>query len=292
MKNFEQQRGQDRKHPSQMLKEMLDMQSRKTNTELEKEYGLNGLLKSDATIDPCAYSGLYSEDIIKADANLVRERELEFSSANNPDVQRFYRETHNANTPDEIVAKWRENKSKEKSGQMEMAITILLSEKLGKDFLVVRTAPYDDYKNGVDNLILDRFTGEVVGAFDEVHEGGNGQRTEEKKEKIKKIAKRGGSQIRYGLKLIDGKLTRANLENVPVFYLGLESGELMELVRGLGEGSSEKKDRIFKKLILSLETQRSELENSASSSVFRAKLTSFGKSLSRLTSTEKTKEAV
>jgi hypothetical protein len=168
---------------------------------------------------------------------------------------------------------------------MEMAVTALLSKMLGKNFLVVRTAAYDDYKNGVDNVILDRITGEVVGAFDEVHEGGDGRRTEEKKLKIEKIAKRGGAKIRYGLTMSEGKIKRASLENVPLFYLGLESAELVELVAGLGENDQAKMEKIFQKLLSSLVTQHGELTRSASPAL-QERLASFGQSLSRLTGGE------
>lgn len=290
MGNFEQRAGREKQqHPAVMLKNILGSQSEQTNKAVESKYSLGVLLKRDAALDPEGYAELYGKEAIKADANFVRERELEFSGANIPNVQAFYRSEHGAKTEDEVITKWRENKSREKNGQMEMAITALLSQKLGKDFIVVRTAPYDDYKNGVDNLILDCVTGEIVGAFDEVHEGGDGRRTEEKKSKIQKVAKKGGAEIRYGLKLVDGKLTRASLKGVPVFYLGLESTELVELVKGLGENNAQKTNEIFEKLLASLAIQHTELKKSASTPDFNKRLESFGQSLSRLTNTIESK---
>jgi len=291
MKNFsEQRRGQE--NPAGMLKDILSRQSRQTNEMVEKEYGLKDLLSRDATLGTAGYTELYGEEAVKADTDFVRKCELDFSSANNPNVQAFYLEKYGSKTEDEVIAKWRENKSREKNGQMEMAVTALLAQKLGKDFLVVRTAPYDDYKNGVDNLILDRMTGEVVGAFDEVHEGGDGQRTKEKETKIKKIDWQGGAQIRYGLKLVDGKLVRASLEGVPVFYLGLKSSELMELEQGLGEGDSKKTEKIFRILLASLATQHALLEKSVNASALRARLVSFGQTLSRLNAGESKNENI
>ena len=292
MKIFEQRMGREnKKHPAVMLKDVLCEQSRHINKVTEEKYHLGSLLKPNATLDPEGYGELHGRELIKIDADFVRERELDFSGAKIPNVQAFYKSEYGAQTEDEIIVKWRENKSREKNGQMEMAITVLLSQKLGKDFLVVRTAPYDDYKNGVDNLILDCVTGEIVGAFDGVHEGGDGRRTEEKKSKIQKIAKRGGVEIRYGLKLVDGKLVRASLKGVPVFYLGLESSELMELVSGLNENDNKKTDKVFNELLASLATQRTELEKSASTQDFHKKLAFFGQSLSRLKDTIELKMA-
>ena len=127
-------------------------------------------------------------------------------------------------------------------------------------------------------------TGEVVGAFDEVHEGGDGSRMDKKKEKILKIAKRGGAEIRYGLKLENGKLARAGLTGIPVFYLGLDSAALTELIQGLATRDEKKMDQAFETLRASLDGQRAELEKNggAPGSEFRRRLASFGKSLARL----------
>jgi|GEM_PF-967477 len=279
-------------HPADMLKGILENQSRTVNEMLAQE-GLSGeLLNPDASINPEGYAELYGAETIETDRAFVREREIEFTSANNPNVQDFYRSEFGAQTEDEIIARWRENKSREKSGQMEMAITALLSQKLGADFLVVRTAARDDYhaESQVDNLILDRVTGDVVGAFDEVHEGGDGSRLKKKQEKIFKIAKRGGAEIRYGFKMENGKLARAGLTGVPVFYLGLDSTALGELIQGLGENNQEKTDVVFTMLLASLEEQRAELAESivpgkganAAPSEFARRLDSFGRSLARI----------
>jgi hypothetical protein len=271
-----------KKRPFEMLRSMLDSQSGRLNGILAQENFPGELLHRDATLNMDGYAELYDAALLKADKAFIREREIDFSSARNANVQKYYREEHGAQTEDEIIEKWHENKSHEKNTQMEMAITILLSQKLGEEFLVVRTSSYDDYKNGVDNLILDRITGEVIGAFDEVHEGGDGSRTETKKEKVQKIANNGGARIRYGIKLQDGKLVRVKLDGVPVFYLGLHTSALTELIKGLGENDQEKTDEIFRILLASLEEQCTELQKSTKPSPFRQKLSSFGQSLSRL----------
>ncbi len=291
MNDFERRMGQKRQHPAEMLKGVLASQSEGINTTVEKEHGLTELLKPDGALDPAGYSELYTEAELKQDAHVVRESEITFSALRHPNVLAAYKKD-GLEDEDEILAKWRQVRSEQKSAQMEMAVTALLSEMLGKDFLVVRTATYDDYINGVDNLILDRITGEVVGAFDEVHEGGDGSRTEEKKIKLQKIAKRGGAKIRYGLKFSNGELTRASLEGVPVFYLGLESSELMELIQGLKDNDPEKKEKIFQKLLTSLAAQHGELQKSVQNMVpLRGRLASFGKSLSRIMNTTQQQKA-
>ena len=265
-----------KKNPLQMLKIMLDRQSKEINEVMKNEYKLNGLLNPDASIDPSGYTEIYNEEEMKKHADYIHKRELDFTSANNPRVQDFFKRRFGINNPNEIIAKWKEEKSKEKNSLMEMAVTALLFEKLGDDFLVVRTATYDDYKNGADNLIIDRKTGEVVGAFDEVHDSGGGKYTEAKEKKIINIAKKGGTEINYGLKLVDGKFVRAELKSVPVFYLGLEESEFEKLKNGLVNNNTEMKDEIFDKLIESLSTQYRLLKQYGKTDEFRTNLNSLG----------------
>lgn len=275
------QRNERREHPSVLLKSMLREQAGLVNERVADTYQLENLLNPDGSLDPTGYTELYGEEAIIRDTQSVRVRELAFSNAQNPRVQEFYQTKHGARTEDAIIAQWKENKSNEKNGQMEMAVTLLLSEMLGRDFLIVRTAPTDDY-DGMDNLILDYVTGEVVGAFDEVHEGGDGKRTEFKKEKVQKIADRGGAKVRFGLKLENGQLKRAKLEGVPVFYLGLESAALEDLVTALREHDTEVMAEIFTKLIHSLESQQKELSKNVRSESFQAKLDTFAAMLERV----------
>ena len=274
-------------HPAEMLKNKLREQARTINHSVGEMFELDSLLCDDGSINPAEYGELFSEADLRHDAENAVRRELDFSNARNPATQSFYKKHHGANTVADLLRIWKENKSLEKNNQMEMAITLLLSKMLGSEFLVVRTAPIDDYDNGIDNIILDYTTGEVVGAFDEVHQSDNGERLAKKKEKIQKVANRGGAKVRYGLKLENGKLTRAELDGVPVFYLGLTSEELGGLVTALRDDDVIVMKRIFQTLIKSLKTQQDELSESALNERFQKKLKTFEGMLNRVSPASK-----
>jgi hypothetical protein len=262
---------ENKKHPSEMLKDMLRVQSEEINTKVRSERLSGDLLTEDASLDPAGYGDTYTAAELEADAEKVRKLEVEWAE--------FYRGQPGVNTEDDMIRKMKEGKNRQKSGQMEMAVTALLSQMLGEDFIVVRTAAYDDYFNGVDNLIVNRVTKEVVGAFDEVH---GSARAEEKKEKILRIAEKGGAQIRYGLGFKRKTIKREKLENIPVFYLGLEEEELAELVDGLEKNDMAKKDKIFRKLLASLQEQQQELKAKAKEIKLIVKLKSFGEALAEI----------
>jgi len=57
----------------------------------------------------------------------------------------------------ELQKKWSEEGGIKKEGeQFEIIKTIIFNKFLGNDFVVVRSSLYDDFKNGVDNIILDK----------------------------------------------------------------------------------------------------------------------------------------
>ncbi len=90
-------------------------------------------------------------------------------------------------------------------GVWEMLSTKILHQNLGKDFIVARTSEYDDARYKVDNIILDKKTGHVVCAFDEVATN-SGERFEDKKNKIlERNWQRGGTDLKYGISFEETK---------------------------------------------------------------------------------------
>ncbi|MFA5127987.1 MAG: hypothetical protein WC457_03225 [Patescibacteria group bacterium] len=260
---------------------MMQKISEHVNSEVSEQYGLADFLHADGSLNMDSYADdLYSAEDIADDNDRVRESELHFSRAGVPQVKEYYREKYGANTPDEIVERWRKEKIINKNGQMEMAVTGLLHKILKDDFLVVRASAFDDYNNGVDNIILNKRTGEAICAFDEVHEGGAGERTGEKIDKIKKVAKKGGARVRYGMKLEKGKLKRAEMTTLPVFYLGLKSIELENLLGKMDfdpdSAPTDVERVVFAKLTASLKEQKQILDGTDVSPAVRNKLETFG----------------
>lgn len=145
---------------------------------------------------------------------------------------------------------WREEgveKSKPPIGEeFELLKTAIFNKYLGKKFIVVRSSLYDDYKNGVDNVMIDKASGNVVCAFDEV-----GDESFFKKMKEGRIASKnfeeGGASIKYGIVLRDGRLTAERLENLPIFCLSLSAEAIEEGIQKM-EFSRDKKSPIEDKI--------------------------------------------
>lgn len=179
------------------------------------------------------------------------------------------------------VAQWREAKEKNPSTITEMTVTLLLHHLLGKRFIVARAAAYDDYKNHVDNVIIDKETGAVVCGFDEVlgHEGDDGG--EKKKDKINKILDHGGASLKYGATIEDGKIKTKELRNIPTFFLSLSKEELNALLVDLKNSNeiSAKEKEVALKMVNSLDDQYLDLANKNYHPELKANLLAFSDSL-------------
>ncbi|MEI6378350.1 MAG: hypothetical protein WCO55_01700 [Candidatus Falkowbacteria bacterium] len=239
--------------PKQQLEQMMAQISQETNRGL----GQSIINQRGAIMMATFQQGLggpYDAETAAHDTKHIANRKLEFSGAYNlpegPERQKH-------------VALWEKARSESNPELLEMAVTGLLYKELNEDFLVARGAVYDDFENGADNVIVNKHTGDVVCAFDEVHDTDDGEYSQMKNEKILATAMNGGANIKYGLTFDqDKKLVKTALQNIPVFYLSLQGAELDELLADLSTDShktSPTEHRFYEKLVNSLEEQRDTL---------------------------------
>jgi hypothetical protein len=273
--------------PPEKLNKLIKEISLTLNKEAYDKHGLNGLVDHEGQIKPQGYSKIYSKDELAYFQNEVHKRELEFSDAEHPNIQRYYKETYGIEGENNIISQWKKEKKENKNTQMELAVTALLHKILQDRYFVVRTSEYDDYHNGIDNLIVDKETGVVICAFDEVHEGGTGERTNDKQGKIEKIATKGGAKIMFGLNMANGKLQRTALENLPVFYLGLTTKELQDLIENMDSENidqlSEQEKTTYIKLISSVGEQMEVMQKKNLPTEVKNNLEKFQESFEALT---------
>jgi hypothetical protein len=154
---------------------------------------------------------------------------------------------------------WRRDKEKNPASLTEMALTVMLHKFLKDHFIVARSSSFDDYNNGVDQVLVYKETGEVVCGIDEVAVNPSDKDGGAKKAvKLGNIMAKGGAHIKYGAKLDNGQLVRAEVKNIPAFYMSLGRDELGELLASIKQDQAEisaVEEKIFSRLIESLESQ-------------------------------------
>lgn len=207
-----------------------------------------------------SYQQIYSQRELQQDAEFIKQKQEEFKK-----------------------------ERKEKGDLVERYIVALLNKFLGERFFVLRTSEYDDFANGVDNLLIDKKTGKPFCAVDEVFAISEEtlQRKREKvlSENFETEGKRGGAKIKYGISLErvgDRNFPRlAPLREVPVFYLPLSPEQLQKGLNSFRkEGKTLEEKEIFLFLLENLQAQiESLLQSQRISSSMRNSLEEFRKRL-------------
>jgi len=158
---------------------------------------------------------------------------------------------------------WRRDTEKDPANLTEMALTVMLHKFLKEHFIVARASKFDDYNNGVDQVLIYKSTGEVVCGIDEVIINPNDKDGGTKKvAKLENIMTKGGARLQYGAELRDGKLERAEVKNIPAFFMSLTKAELGELLKSIKNNptkTSALEEKIFAQLLDSLEAQTRDL---------------------------------
>jgi len=120
--------------------------------------------------------------------------------------------------------------------KMEMLKIVIFYKFLGekRNCLVVRSSVYDDIKNGIDNVIFDVSSGEVVCAVDAV--GSNDDiRYKIKMFEVFEKNKLGGGRLKYGMVIKRNeknklKIIPQEIKNIPKFFIGLPKESINKMI--------------------------------------------------------------
>ena len=206
-----------------------------------------------------AFSGIYPPDTIEKDEDRVKQ------------IQgKWIEEAQKEKGWDEKELKKRMRYSEGR--KLEMFKTAIFNKLLGERFITVRTSLYDDIVNKVDNIILEKNTGNVICALDEVESPQfenlfQDLRYLKKREETQKRNKRwGGATLRYGLRLEKEndkiKVKLGKMDHIPVFYLVLGEDNLEKGVKEFipsMEESSDFENKLLEFFIASMEEQNRSL---------------------------------
>ncbi|MFW0837792.1 MAG: hypothetical protein ACKKL5_02215 [Candidatus Komeilibacteria bacterium] len=279
------------------LTALMENIAHKTQLELVENFGDNAadILDKKNCINMRSFlkksGGELSKEEVKHDEKSNQEKELAWSGATNEGVRKYYKEKFGYDTTDELLHQYRTDKLKHKGTIVEMAITSLLYKFLHDKYIVVRASTYDDYANGIDNVIVNKQTGEVICTFDEVYDNREHERVEAKNKKILDKAMRGGAKIKYGFSLERGedgqrKLVKRQIQNIPTFYLAMTDKQLDELLQNRQSDAmtsiTASERAVFEKLLSSLTEQIAWLQNHDIPSQVRSQIDQFANILEKL----------
>lgn len=220
----------EKKDYSEILNSGLEKMSQKIND----SFGY--FLKNDGSVamDSPGYK-FFDKDL---DQEYIDKREAKFASDSNKTRE-----------------EWTGDRERVPGIVTEKVLTLILNKVLGDNFIISRTATYDDYRHGVDTLIIDKNTGTPVCGVDEM--GSNDQYSYRNKgQKIYDIIGHNGAFVKYGATFKHGKLQQKSIRNVPAFYLSLDGADLEKVLPAIsGDEISEVELGIFQRILNSFDNQ-------------------------------------
>jgi len=190
-------------------------------------------IQDDGRIKESGFNEIYAEKEIEEDAKKVEHLKSRFG------IQ--------------------ENKKEANGEKLEILKTAIFNKFLGEDFIVVRSSEFDDFCRHIDNVIVEKKTGNIVSAFDEVSET-HGPIYDKKVREVSEKNESGAS-LKYGFSLDKENKIKPSKEinNIPLFYLAL-SQELLE--KGIKNFESDSisifEKKIFEYFIRSIDEQMKE----------------------------------
>lgn len=145
--------------------------------------------------------------------------------------------------------------------KFEILQTAIFHKNLSPNFIAIRASLYDDYKNKVDNLIIDKETNNVICGFDDIAEKQSYRYIQKKEDILSKNLRMRGANIKYCLKFSSNKespiLTK--IDNVPIFYIALNSWEVKTAIKKFGKDNIYEK-KLFESFIADINAQIKKLE--------------------------------
>lgn len=211
---------------------------RRSAVEIEKD----GVLIDPETgrLNPMSYSSVYTADEIAVDNRRVDEQKAKWGS----DV----------------------NKRILQGERLELLKTAVFQKHMGNKFIVVRSSEYDDIFNNIDNVILNKKTGEVVCAIDDFCDNPNGRIGKDintKKTRSEQLNEFGAAKLKYSLGIDHSTgqnrpVAKGEERKIPVFYLAIGPEDLEAYIKTFdtsGDSTGHSEINLLRIFISQLTTQ-------------------------------------
>jgi hypothetical protein len=163
--------------------------------------------------------------------------------------------------------------------RFEVLKTIVFHKFLNEKFIIVRASFYDDVFNHVDNLIVEKETGNIVCAFDEVSAISGPEFIKKQERFLRNNIK--GAKVKYGILSTKDGLIKGKIENIPIFYLALPPEHINEGIRNIAslEEISDYEEKIWSYFVTTLQSQIARLKLENLNEILMRRLLEFEKNI-------------
>ena len=292
LESLSQENPAEKKDKTALLENAAAKVAAEINQLMEKIFKIKGFVEADGRLDRKKYMerGAISRFRFDEDTRYINKQEKLYSRSDKYVAKKYPPETWSKVGEEELVRAWKEMGREKKGNQMELVAMIMFHKFFSKDFMVVRASTFDDYANGVDMILVNRKTGAVICAFDDVIGEPASDRVDEKNTKMKNKFGRNGTTLKYGFRVTQENrmptLKEEEIGSLPIFCLQVTPSEFDSLLEAVvsapkGEPSDEEMN-IMEKIIGQLESQCGESRNSNLDPSVRQNLRSADASIAQM----------
>lgn len=272
MEKFRPEKSVETKDRATLLEETVERISQQTNLLMKEAFGVESFLQDDGRLDTEKYMerahlsrseyGEHLEYIKNCERSFAKKSQFARDNKVQIDAGQVSRK--------ELKEKWEEEERDSAGKQMELLTMALFHKFFSEDFIVVRSSTYDDYKNKMDLLLINKKTGAVICAFDDFTGDKEGRAAKEKGVNIEDIVRSGGASLRYGFCVTEEeggrkKLTEKELTHLPIFQMQTSAKEFQQLFMSLVSNPSKKPTGtevgIMKEILKQMQKQCEEFED-------------------------------
>ncbi len=191
------------------------------------------IINNNAQINMDAFNPPYSDAMIKNDKHLTNEQKKAFYYTYEPAIQEKYNET-DQNKLVKIIAAAESEKMRD--GVISEDLLLIVMNKISGDrYITVKASDYDDFNNGVDMLLIDTETHNIICTFDATVSDVNTRMNHKMSRAKKKLDHGKGLHTKYSISFTknnDGisEIKLGQNDNIPPLFLDLNKNDLMKMM--------------------------------------------------------------
>ena len=213
-------------HIESAMSHNIDLVSQRMNS---FENSPENLISNDGSINIDSFHEIYSVPEIEYDKKMTHEEKKGNYRVFEPSVQEKYGTTDQDKLVELIE---NDNKEKMRDGNISEDLLFLMMNKVAGDrYITLKTSQYDDFRNGVDMVLVDTETDAVICTFDATVSDIK-SRMNHKIERAKtRIDKGKGLYMKYGVSFDHNqKMKLGEIQNIPPLFLDLPKQDLKRML--------------------------------------------------------------
>lgn len=228
------------------------------------------LIAENGSINIDSFQDIYSHEEIDHDKKMTLEEKKGFYRT----YDKYVQEKYGITDQDKLIELIEnDNKEKMRDGNVSEDLLFLMMNKVAGDrYITLKTSEYDDFRNGVDMVLVDTETDAVICTFDATVSDVK-SRIGHKMDRAKKRVDNGkGLYMKYAVSFRENqKMNLGEIQNIPPLFLDLPKQDLKHILHvmdfNIDSELSSAEIKVVSDLLNKLDSQIDELDTRAAKNI-------------------------